>query len=98
MLAGADTPDQTACHGCSPVRATETSLAPIRDSELPSGLSLQKQRQANDRLQFLQIDGKDDQGHWAGLQKLTLMSPMKRHARTTLGPILPIHAVQKPPM
>jgi hypothetical protein len=38
MLAGADTPDPTACHGCSPVRATETSLAPIRDSELPSGL------------------------------------------------------------
>ena len=38
MLAGADTPDSTACHGCSPVSATETSLASIRDSELPSGL------------------------------------------------------------
>jgi len=38
LLAGADTPDPTACHGCSPVRATETSLASIRDSELPSGL------------------------------------------------------------
>jgi len=38
VLAGADTPDPTACHGCSPVRATETSLASIRDSELPSGL------------------------------------------------------------
>ena len=38
MLAGADTPDPIACHGCSTVRATETSLASIRDSELPSGL------------------------------------------------------------
>ena len=38
MLAGADTPHPTDCHGCSPVRATDTSLASIRDSELPSGL------------------------------------------------------------
>ncbi len=38
VLAGTDTPDPIACHGCSPVRATETSLASIRDSELPSGL------------------------------------------------------------
>ena len=39
MLARADTPGPTACHGCSPVHATETSLASIRDSELPSSLS-----------------------------------------------------------
>ena len=37
MLAGADTPHPTACHGCSPVRATETPLASIRDCMLPSG-------------------------------------------------------------
>ena len=35
MLAGADTPAPTACHGCSPVRATETPLASIRDLVLP---------------------------------------------------------------
>jgi hypothetical protein len=34
MLAGADTPAPT---GCSPVRATETPLASIRDCVLPSG-------------------------------------------------------------
>jgi hypothetical protein len=38
MLAGADTPAPTACHGCSPVRATATFLASIREGELPSGL------------------------------------------------------------
>jgi hypothetical protein len=38
MLAGAHTPDPTVCHGCSPVRATASSLASIRDSELPVGL------------------------------------------------------------
>ena len=32
------TPAPTACHGCSPVCATASSLASIRDSELPSGL------------------------------------------------------------
>ena len=35
MLAGAYTPAPTACHGCSPVRATASSLASISDSELP---------------------------------------------------------------
>ena len=34
----ADTPAPTACHGCSPVRATASSLASIRDSDLPVGL------------------------------------------------------------
>ena len=38
ILAGAYTPAPTACHGCSPVHATASSLAPIHDSELPSGL------------------------------------------------------------
>ena len=38
MLAGAYTPAPPACHGCSPVHATASPLAPIHDSELPSGL------------------------------------------------------------
>jgi hypothetical protein len=49
MLAGAShapagvsgvshTPTPTACHGCSPVRATVSSLASMSNSELPSGL------------------------------------------------------------
>ena len=38
MLARADTPDPTVRHGCSPVRATTSSLASIHDSELPSGV------------------------------------------------------------
>jgi hypothetical protein len=37
MLAG-DTPAPTVRHGCSPVRATTSSLASIHDSELPSGV------------------------------------------------------------
>jgi hypothetical protein len=38
MLAGAYTPAPTACHACSPVHATASPLAPVHDSELPSGL------------------------------------------------------------
>jgi hypothetical protein len=38
MLAGAYTPAPTVCHGCSPVCTTASSLASIRDSELPVGL------------------------------------------------------------
>jgi len=38
MLAGAYMPAPTACHGCSPVCATGSSLATFRDSERPSGL------------------------------------------------------------
>jgi hypothetical protein len=37
MLAGAYTPAPTACHGCSPVRATASSGI-YRDVELPAGL------------------------------------------------------------
>ena len=39
MLPGAYTPAPTACHGCSPVCATASSRASMRDSKLPSGLS-----------------------------------------------------------
>ena len=38
MLAGAYTPAPPACHGCSPVHATASPLAPIHDSKLPFGL------------------------------------------------------------
>ena len=44
MLAGACIPAPIACHGCSPVCATGSSLATIRDSELPSGLYKNKRK------------------------------------------------------
>ena len=44
MLAGAYIPAPTACHGCSPVCATGSSLATVRDSELPSGLYKNKRK------------------------------------------------------
>jgi hypothetical protein len=37
-FAGAYTPAPPACHGCSPVHATASPLAPIHDSKLPFGL------------------------------------------------------------
>jgi hypothetical protein len=49
MLAGACSPPPTACHGCSPVRATASSLASIRDSEVPSGLSKNNGKPTIDR-------------------------------------------------
>jgi hypothetical protein len=49
MLAGACSPPPTACHGCSPVRATSSSPASIRDIELPSGLSKNNGKPTIDR-------------------------------------------------
>ena len=49
MLAGAYTPAPPACHGCSPVHATASPLAPIHDSELPSGLYENKGKPTIDR-------------------------------------------------
>jgi hypothetical protein len=49
LLAGAYTPAQTACLGCSPVRATASSLASNRDSELPSGLYKNNDKPTIDR-------------------------------------------------
>ena len=49
MLSGAYTPAPTACHGCSPVRATASSLASMRNSELPSGLSKNNGKPTIDR-------------------------------------------------
>ena len=49
MLPGAYKPAPTACHGCSPVRATASSLASMRDSELPSGLSKNNGKPTIDR-------------------------------------------------
>jgi hypothetical protein len=49
MLAGACSPPPTACHGCSPVRATSSSPASIRDIKLPSGLSKNNGKPTIDR-------------------------------------------------
>jgi hypothetical protein len=49
IIAGASTPAQTACHGCLPVRATASSLASNRDSELPSGLYKNNDKPTIDR-------------------------------------------------
>ena len=48
-LPGAYTPAPTACHGCSPVCATASSRASMRDSELPSGLSKNNGKPTIDR-------------------------------------------------
>jgi hypothetical protein len=52
ILAGAYTPAPTACHGCSPVHATASTLAPISDSELPSGLYKNNGKPTIDRTFF----------------------------------------------
>ncbi len=49
MLAGAYAPAPTACHGFSPMHATASPLAPIHDSEVPSGLYKNNSKPTIDR-------------------------------------------------